>query len=73
MPKRGQRLPFRMTYTWPGGRSGTVACSSLEDATFRAEQQAAVVGPAGDRCTVTVTHRDTGQVFLTLEPEGTQA
>lgn len=74
MPKRGQTLPYRVRFEWPaadGGKpvAGTTPYGSLEEASWRARRQAAVIGPTGNRCTVTVTHRDRpDEVLLELTP-----
>lgn len=57
MAKRGEKRPWRMTYTWPGG-SGTKTYMSEDDARDDARRQAEVVGPNGERCTVEVTKRE---------------
>lgn len=64
MAKRGEKRPWKMTYTWPahevGGKPITGTQSFVTEAQARdaAERQAAVIAPDGEtRCTVKVTYR----------------
>lgn len=55
--KKGERAPWRMTYTWPSGAKGTRVFHTEDDARRAAQQQERVHGPSGERCTVAVTQR----------------
>lgn len=57
MPKKGEVRPWLMRYEWPNGIKGTMSYRTEADARFAAEQQTKIIGPTGDRCTVTVMHR----------------
>lgn len=57
MAKRGERRPFRVTYEWPSGISGTMTFSTREEAESAASRQESRVGLNGERCRVTVADR----------------
>jgi hypothetical protein len=47
MAKRGERRPFRVTYEWPSGISGTMTFSTQEEAERAASLQESRTGPNG--------------------------
>lgn len=57
MAKRGETRPFRLHAQWPGGKPWTETFPTAERRDDAARRQRDVVGPTGDRCTVTTSER----------------
>lgn len=63
MAKHGETRPYRVRYEWPNGVKGTETRGTLESARFIALEICRHGAMHGTDCTITITHRETGETF----------
>lgn len=75
MPKRGQRLPYRVSYAWEEGPAGSAARHSLDEAELLADRIEGNARAQDRRVTITIryvaTPGGTGTVIATrtIDPQ----